>query len=286
MAAVVVCVGLTTLDVVQWVDTLPVANTKQVATEFRVDLGGCAGNAARVALALGCEVRLVTAMGASELAGVVRSHLAGVEIIDVAPPDYPLAVSSVLVTPDGERAVVSHNTTALLTARDVGRDVLRGADVVLHDGHLLPVSVPLAQAPAELTESAPLQLLDGGSWKVGLDDLLPHLDIAVVSADFALPNRQATQSVRDLAACGIATLARTRGGDSVQTLIAGEAGEIPVPQVAAVDTLAAGDVLHGALAAYLALGDAFEHALRKAIAVASRSVTGPGAMAWLASRTN
>lgn len=273
---IVVCVGLTTLDVVQWVDTLPQPNTKLVASAFNFDVGGCAANAARVAAALGCRVRLVSGLGGSDLAGLARARLPGVEIIDLAAPEHTIAISSVLVTPDGGRAVVSRNTAALTSARRADPGVLAGAAAVLYDGHLLDASVGLAQSAPAST----LQLLDGGSWKQGLERLLPHLDAAVVSADFKVPGGTALGALPDLSGYGIAMLARSRGGDPVETLIAGATGQIPVPRVTAVDTLAAGDVLHGALAAYLALGDDFTTALTKAIDVATRSVTGPGAMAW------
>lgn len=278
MNPIVVCVGLTTLDVVQWVDALPQPNQKVVATDFNFDLGGCAANAARVAVALGCHVRLVTALGDSDLARLARSRLAGVQIIDVAPPDHPLAVSSVLVTPDGARAVVSRNTQALPAARIPQGDVLADAAVVLHDGHLLAASVELAER--QRPDAKTLHLLDGGSWKRGLERLLPFIDIAVVSADFRVPGGRAADSLNALTGFGIPMLARSRGADPVQTRVKEEPGEIPVPQVEAVDTLAAGDVLHGALAAYLALGQDFITALTGAVAIASLSVTGPGAMAW------
>ena len=272
MSPLVVCVGLTTLDMVQAVDALPGSNQKVVATDFWWDVGGPAANAARVAARLGCEVRLVTALGGTELAELARTRLAGVEVIDLAPHDHQLPVSMIMVPPDGARSVVSRNAAGLSDAPLPASTVVDGAGVVLHDGHLLEASVALAGRPA------PIHLLDGGSWKPGLQELLPLLDIAVVSADFALPGRSPEQALDDLTGLGIPRVARTRGSDPVLAVIGEHRRSFDVPPVEALDTTGAGDVLHGALAAHLALGLDFTAALGAAIDQASRSVAGRGVL--------
>lgn len=272
MSPTVVCVGLTTIDLAQDVAALPGANEKVVSTGLRLDVGGPAANAARVALRLGCRVRLVTALGGSDLAAMAASRLAEIEIVDVAPADHELPVSTILVTPDGSRTVISRNATALGTASLPSSTVLDGADVVLHDGHLIEASIALA------TDPRPIQLLDGGSWKPGLASLLPLLDIAVVSADFALPGHSPDESLTGLAGYGIPRLARSRGGDPVDVWIGDRQFGLDVPQVPVVDSTGAGDVLHGALAAHLAHGNDFTESLHRAIAQASASVGGRGAL--------
>lgn len=275
-APLVVCAGLTTIDIVHLVDALPGANRKTVSREFWLDVGGPAANAARVASRLGCRVRLVTALGDSDLATLARNRLAGIEVVDLAPSGHALPVSTIMVTPDGARSIVSRNAVALTGERLPSSEVAADARVVLHDGHLLDASVALA------AQLAPIQVLDGGSWKPRLQMLLPLLDIAVVSADFALPGHTPAQALDDLAGYGIPRLARTRGADSVQVVIGDRRHTIEVPQVHAVDTSGAGDVLHGALAAYLAQGLDFTASLRKAIELASRSVTGRGVLTGFA----
>ncbi len=150
--------------------------------------------------------------------------------------------------------------------------MLKDVDVVLHDGHLLEASLLLAQNPA------PIQVLDGGSWKPGLELLLPLLDVAVVSADFALPGSTPDQALDDLAGFGIPRLARSCGAEPVQAMIGEQLGIFPTPQVAAIDTTGAGDVLHGSLIAQLASGIDFTAALRNAITQASESVTHYGVL--------
>lgn len=117
-----ICCGLTTLDITQVVHALPGPDEKVVATSQRATFGGPAANAAATSAALGVPVRLVTAIGAGMLAEVVRADVvaAGVELIDVTEDGSAVAagdvrgpaVSTVLVTAGtGERAVVSTNAT-------------------------------------------------------------------------------------------------------------------------------------------------------------------------------
>ena len=93
-------------------------------------------------------------------------------------------------------------------------------------------------------------LLDGGSWKPGLERLLPLVDVAICSADFAAPG--ALSTVDSLIAYGVTSVAVTHGSDPVVWATRGEAGTLAVPQVPARDTSGAGDAFHGAAAFGLA----------------------------------
>ena len=64
----------------------------------------------------------------------------------------------------------------------------------------------------------------------------------------------------------------------------GSSGAVPVPDVEVVDTLGAGDVLHGALLADVGrrgMAD-LPGSLEAAVRVAARSVAAPGARGWAA----
>lgn len=60
----------------------------------------------------------------------------------------------------------------------------------------------------------------------------------------------------------------------------GRCFEIAIEPVEAVDTLGAGDVLHGAFCFHFAQGVEFEKALREAAVVATRSCMGMGIEDW------
>lgn len=336
-----VCCGLTTLDVVQTVDRVPGPNDKVVADGLDVRFGGPAANAAATAVALGVPTRLVTALGSGPVADLVRAGLtaAGVQVLDLAGPDgtsartsptatappatdpilptpasptpaspaptepVGLPVSTVLVTRStGERAVVSVNATGApdLTAavHTVLDDALAGATAVLVDGHHLTAAVPLAAAAR--SRGVPVAL-DGGSWKPGLADLLDQVDHAVLSADFRLPAERtddghgpatAASLPADCLLAGLLdrwplrTAARSDGpGPLRRRDRAGSTHLVdvqPVPPEDVVDTLGAGDVLHGALAADLARGHGIDRALATGVRWATESVRHRGALGWVA----
>ena len=74
--------------------------------------------------------------------------------------------------------------------------------------------------------------------------------------------------------------ARSNGERRIAALYAGRSYSIGVPRVDVVDTLGAGDVLHGAFLAGLAQGSEPLAALRAAAEAASSSVAASGVMGW------
>jgi sugar/nucleoside kinase (ribokinase family) len=291
--ALLVCCGLATLDVVQVVDHVPAPDEKLVATGLDVSFGGPAANAAATATALGIPTLLVTALGDGPVAELVRAGLsaANVTVVDLLEgrAGSP-AVSTVLVTAaTGDRAVVSVNATGAAdlaaAADEVAVSVLGRATALLVDGHHLGAARVLAAAARRL--GIPV-LLDGGSWKPGLEALLADVDHAVVSADFALPDVPRDRLLQALADLGPRFVAQSAGGGPVRILAVDRDGartpsvlhppEVPTSEV--VDTLGAGDVLHGATVASLARGAAVHAALADGVRLATESVRHRGALGW------
>ncbi len=281
------CCGLATLDVVQTVDHVPAADQKVQARGLAVSSGGPAANAAVTAATLGCPATLVTRAGGSVLGRLVVADLEahGVAVRDLGGADDAPAVSTVLVTAGtGERAVVSVNAALAPhgAALSDAEAAVTGAAVLLVDGHHLDLATRLARAAR--AAGVPV-LLDGGSWKPGLEALLALTDVALLSADFRLPgpgDGRAPDALAAVAALGPRLVARSRGGAAIQVH---GADDVAVPPVAVVDTLGAGDVLHGALAAWLAHHGARDAAtLRQGLAfaarVASASCAADGARGW------
>ncbi|MBO0900899.1 carbohydrate kinase [Cellulomonas sp. zg-ZUI222] len=297
MPARLVCCGLTTLDVTQVVDRLPGADEKVVADGLDVTFGGPAANAAAVAAGLGVPTTLVTAIGSGALADVARAGLAaaGVDVVDLVPDVAGvLPVSTVLVTrATGERAVVSVNGARVPRLPTPGADVVTGAGALLVDGHHAGAAAVLAGAARDA--GVPV-LLDGGSWKPSTPELLAVVDLAVLSADFAVPGRavrdeRAVDALLDeVAAQGPRFVARSAGAGPVRVRRAAADGPpvrswvapVAVPPGEVVDTLGAGDVLHGAMAAALARGADPLDALGEGVRRATTSVRHPGARGWLA----
>ncbi|MEA5359599.1 PfkB family carbohydrate kinase [Amycolatopsis sp., V23-08] len=264
--------GLCTVDVVQRVAELPAPGEKVQSLRVDVAAGGPATNAAVTAAALGAEATLLTVLGAHPLAALARADLEthGVRVVDLDPSRAdPPPVSAVAVRDrDGERTVVSRNAGGRHFHVKVP---LLTADVVLLDGHYPDLALDVArQAKAA---GVPV-VLDAGSWKPVLDELLPLVDVAACSAHFRAPEPGLHQR-------GVPMVITTAGPGPVRWSTAdGRSGEVPVPSVEARDTLGAGDVWHGALAVAVARKLTVTDRVRFANEVAAERVRHVGPRSW------
>jgi sugar/nucleoside kinase (ribokinase family) len=252
---------LTTLDLIQYVDRLPGPDEKVQSKAARLEFGGPAANAAFTSVAVGTACHLLTAVGPSPLGTLAAQQIraSGIDLIDAVADEWTLPVSAVAVSDQG-RCVISRNGAEPPELR--GLSALEHYDALLVDGH--HVELALTAAREAHTRGVPV-LLDGGSWKPGLERLLPLVDAAVVSADFkgALPD---------------IPVAVTRGQHPIQH----GKGTVDVAPVTGADTLGAGDVFHGAWLSYVSrhgLTD-FPAGLEYAAEVASFSCRYPGAHEW------
>ncbi|WP_037074590.1 PfkB family carbohydrate kinase [Pseudonocardia spinosispora] len=287
---IVLCVGLTTLDVVHHVSGPPTWGRKERSVGGELVAGGPAANAAVTAAALLGRARLVTAIGDGPVTTAVHADLAehGVEVVDLAPPGWRLPVASALVdVHTGDRTVVSPGALGNrgVEATAVVNRVLDGAGAVLVDGHHPAVAARVATLAAQA--NVPV-LLDAGSWKDEVARLLPRIEVAACSADFTPPDgRRAGDDPYGVAdhlhRRGVPTVLVTDGPRPVRwSTLDGERGGVEVPRVRPVDTLGAGDVFHGALAAAVAGGAASVHAAASfASRVAAIRCGRLGARAWL-----
>ncbi|MCA0296398.1 MAG: PfkB family carbohydrate kinase [Actinobacteria bacterium] len=269
-------VGLATLDVVQLVDARPAVNEKTVASRTWLAAGGPAAVAAIAFAALGGRARLWTALGASPAARLVADDLAsaGVEVVDVAPPGFALAASTVLLDAgSGERAVVSGSGQAPVFGKIAGPD-LSGVDVVLVDGH----HAALARSAVLAASDVP-RVVDAGSHKPVFDDVLPFATDVICSADYA---RSGGVRPADLLSLGAELVAVSHGGDPLEWWTRDASGTLTPDVVEAVDTVGAGDVLHGAYCFWLASGLGRVEALEAAVAAASERVRHLGPFDWRA----
>jgi sugar/nucleoside kinase (ribokinase family) len=152
--------------------------------------------------------------------------------------------------------------------------------VLLTDGFFFEQARTLLTS---LRDSGTLLCLDGGSFKPGTADLATLLSVAICSERFAVPGQARSQPndiIAWFAAKGLPYVAVTRGADSILGWDRGRRFEIDIPPVAAIDTLGAGDVLHGAFCHFFALEREFEPALRRASQIASLSCQTLGTQAW------
>jgi ribokinase len=291
----VLLVGLCTVDLVQRVAELPVAGQKLQSVGVEVVAGGPAVNAAVTVAALGGAARLVTVLGSHPLAGLARADLTshGVRLVDLRPElTGPPAVSAVVVRDrDGERVVVSHNAVGVDAPRElpVWSELLGDVGALLVDGHHPELAV--AAARAARGRRVPV-VLDAGSDKAVLSELLPLVDVCACSGSFRLGRAGVRATERLVHEAGVPVVVRTDGAAPVRWSVRVDGrvvgGVVRPPTVTALDTLGAGDVWHGALAVGVArLGhvpgaDELPGLVGVANRVAAARVGVVGARAWLA----
>jgi sugar/nucleoside kinase (ribokinase family) len=250
-----------TVDLAYVVAEIPGPNQKVSATRQELTAGGPAANAAVTFSLLGGEASLITAIGRHALAAIAWEDLErhGVRVHDLAAsPDALPAVSSICVhAGTGDRTVVSANAASLSASLDkFDPEALAGKDILLVDGHHMPLCIAAAKAAKEQGITV---VLDGGSWKEGMSDLLPLVDIAICSEDFS--------PVPD----GVRKVAITRGGKPILWSTPESSGEVRVRQIQPIDTLGAGDIFHGAFCWAYATGAELTKALEFAAEVATDS---------------
>lgn len=281
--AVGIFVGLSTIDIVYRVEKFPAPHTKIAAQSQDIFVGGPSTNAAVAFAHLGGAASLVTAVGRHALADVIRKDLEAhaVRLLDLNPSfDALPAISSVCVDAAGRRSIVSANAARIdVTATNVDLHALENARVVLVDGHFMQSCQTWAAAAHE--RGTPV-VLDGGSWKDGTEELLASVSIAICSANFRPPGcSNEEKTVRYLKQHGVKHIAISNGADPVLFESGSSSGTLRVPQVAAVDTMGAGDILHGAFCFFVSIGHGFVEALSEAAQIASESCRYHGTREWM-----
>ena len=283
----ILCAGMAVLDEVFRVERVPAANTKTQASAFASVIGGCAANAAVAIVRLGGNADIAAALGEAGrddvgeriLTGLAREGVQGSGIVRVAGASS--AISSILVDAAGDRLIATRCDERLFAAAAADpRALVAPVDAVLADNWLPDLVVPICAAARERG----LNVVIDGDGPMGRGDTLVDLATHVVFAADAL---RATTGCDDLGAALAEMsahvrgfLAVTNGADDILWWKQGPR-RLPVFAVAAVDTLAAGDVFHGAFALALAEGRSEVDALRFAAAAAALKCTrfGGGAAA-------
>jgi sulfofructose kinase len=283
----ILCAGMAVLDEVFRVARFPAAGAKAQASAFVSVIGGCAANAAVAISRLGGRAELVAALGGPPVDAIgdrILSALAdeGIACRAVRVAGAISAVSSVVVDAAGERMIATRCDEKLFSAAvDDADAIVAGADAVLVDNWLPDLVTPICAASRH--RGLPV-VVDGDGPMAEASELVKLATHLVFSAE-AL---RATTGVDDLGAAlmrmGAHTpnfLAVTDGGNDILWRDGDRLRRLPVFAVKVQDTLAAGDVFHGAFALALVEGMPEIEALRFAAATAAVKCTrwGGGASA-------
>jgi sulfofructose kinase len=277
----ILCAGMAVLDEVFRVREFPLPDTKAEATEFFAVGGGNAANAAVAIARLGARAAFAGPIGGpageDAIGDRVIESLAAESIdcngcVRLAGARTP--ISAILLNAQGERTIANYRDKRLdaVTPADPDR-LVRDVDVLLVDNRYPAFVMPICAAARR---SGLAVVIDADMATVETDPLFALGTHVIFSGDCL----QRTTGIDDLAA-GLtrmaqftdAFLAATNGALPVLWREEEAIRIMPVFKIAAIDTLAAGDVFHGAFTLTLAEGRGIAEAMRFAAAAAGLKCT-------------
>ncbi len=277
LAVEVLCAGFACHDLVFDLPYHPGADEKVRATALLNCGGGLASNGAVTAARLGYRTAFAGYVGTDVYGDlhVAELQAAGVITDWVVRGAEATPLSAIMIKPDGLRTIVSYRGESEgLCAGKVDLSQLQTKSILI-DGY----QYELAQ---ELTHYAKANripiVIDADALRPQTATLVQQADYVVASERFALE-----YSGQEDVVAGLTKLATVAPnvvvtlGDRGLIWQRGEAsGQLAAFPVTAVDTTGAGDAFHGAFAAGLARGIAWEELLRYASAVGALCCTKVG----------
>ncbi len=271
------CVGAAVLDTLFRVRTIPQAPGKVLPHEMLQVAEGMASSAAYAIVRLGGLASLWGAVGGDQAGQQILSELeqAGIDVSgSVRVAGARSAVSTILIDDDGERLIIPfydprlHEDVRTVTAGD-----LAAFDAVMVDVRWPALALKVLQAARAAGKPA---ILDGDVAPPDMIDMLArHADHII----FSEPAACSLSQVDDPA--GMVPFLKKQYPQALVVVTAGERGSywwndetadvahVPAFRVRTVDTLAAGDIFHGAYALAITEGLATDAAIRMASAAAA-----------------
>lgn len=285
----VLCVGVAVLDNIFAINHFPAEPTKVFAQDFRQVGGGPAANAAVTIARLGGDVSLWARVGDDGIGAGVIAELSKYNV-DTSTirrvPRRRTGVSAVMVDDKGERFIIAFADRELDTDPSWLPSELPGnIDTVLCDVRWPAASEKVLRMALE---SGIPSVLDADLTN---DDAVERLIGLASHAVFSAPALRRLAGTNDIEGGLRAAQSRTKGtvsvtlgADGFAWLEHGEVRRVSAFPIEAVDTLAAGDVFHGAFALGLAEGHSTEGAGRFAGAAAALKCTRWGGRAGIPTR--
>ena len=275
MTVRILCLGHAAHDLIYRVPAIPTRPVKVVATEFRECGGGMAANAAVAVSRLGGTAVYWGRVADDAIGHRILSELAteGVDVSHarrVAGSRSP--VTSILVTDAGERLICSYTDPSIdpdpgwLPLASIAGFAVVLADVRWPEGSACALDAARAAGRPALLDAdvAKADVLDRLSARA-THALFSETGLAAL-ADGASPGA----ALRKVRRAHHTVVGVTLGDDGFLWLENGSEQRLPAPRVTAVDTLAAGDVWHGAFA--LRRGEGASTAAAAAVATAAAAI--------------
>jgi len=290
----VVVLGAAAMDMLAWVDHLPVKDGITLARKVELQPGGSGANVAIAAARLGLKVGFIARIGSDENGQILLNEFAR-EKVDTSAchivEDHPTAICFITIDSNGDRSMVALGGAGPVeNCEELDRDYLSRARLfyITDAGHdILQFTAGIALAKNNLLVYSPGGIMTAG----GLENLvgvLPGVDVLLLSqseANSLLPDHPPELAARKLFARGARNVVITLGKQGVVCVTPEQSFSLPVfPVDPVVDTTGAGDALAGGLIAGLLFGDSLKEAIRYGCAAAAIKIAQPGARTGLPTR--
>lgn len=279
----VLCLGHASYDLTFSVNTHPQEDEKVFATGFVGCGGGPAANAAVTAARLGCKAAFAGYLGLDFYGDMHLQELHNNKINTslVIRNQSPTPLSSIIVKPDGKRALINYKgNTRALAANALDFSNIQ-AKAILLDGHEPYLSTELVKIAQQ--KNIPT-ILDAGSLHLGTQLLKDQVDYLVCSEKFAMQfDHNLSIALLELSKT-TPVVVITLGEKGLVWQRNTQTGSIPAHTINAVDTTGAGDAFHGAFACAIAKQFNWLDTLRYASAAGALCCTKTGARLGLPSQ--
>lgn len=266
-------IGLAGIDIVHYQNQkLPEEDSKSKTDDFEVYVGGPAANAAITFAQLGGDATLLSCVGNSEIGKALKGMLSsyGVTVIDALNDEFMTPnISSVIINKlNGNRTIISGQKKYNDKEFKLNTRLFSSFEFVMYDCN----APMLFESNLEQLNSMKL-ILDAGSYK-------PHVPKALKIAHEVISSKKFKEDELDILELkkkyNIDFVAKSNGEDPIDYKINDNTiGKINIKEVSkVVDTLGAGDALHGSYCYYRFQEKLpYVEALKKASEYASDSVT-------------
>ena len=282
-------IGSNMVDLVTYVNRMPVRGETVEAPSFEMGHGGKGANQAVAAAKLGAAVVMVTKVGDDMFADATIRNLAsfGVDTKHARRvAGRSSGVAPIMVEPSGENSIlIVKGANSDLSPNDIER---AAEDLKICDIILLQLEIPLETVYAAIAfgkRHGVKTLLNPAPATAELDPekirdasfLVPNeTELAILTGMPVGTEDEIAAAARSLIAKGIGTVIVTMGARGALLVTASDTCNIAPVRVTPVDTTGAGDAFVGSFARYYAASWGLEEALDKAVRYAADSVTRRG----------
>jgi len=267
------CAGIAVLDEVFRVKEIPRNDSKTNASAYLSISGGNAANAAIAIAALGGAVRFAGPLGDDDVAerilpGLTRRNIDCTGCVQVA--GGKSSVSAILLNDAGERTIATFTDERLLqTAPKNAAALVADADCIVIDNRRPNFVTPICVAGKSRGLPIVMDVDKAAPFDDPLLALSTHIIFSAESLRSGANENDLAQALRQARAKLGQFVAVTDGPGDALWCDGGDIQKMPAFRIDTVDTLAAGDVFHGAFALALVEGQDAAACMRFAAAAAA-----------------